>query len=160
MTESKKPKTGRPTKYTPETAALICKRIATHDVGTATLLDMYDDLPSKTIVYEWRHDYPDFDKMYLEAKDKQAILLAESIDDIAHERHYFTDENGQERLDPAFTNDKRLRIDTRKWIAARLQPTRFGDQKRVEELEGENERVKAELRALRDKLDKANVSEY
>ena len=158
MAESKHKTT--PIIYTEELAKLICKRIATHDVGTATMLAMYDDLPKKTTVYEWRHDYPEFDKMYLEAKDKQAILLAESIDDIAHEREYIIDENGQKRIDPALTNDKRLRIDTRKWIAARLQPKRFGDKKRVEELEGENERVKAELRELREKLDTKNKSEY
>ena len=70
------------------------------------------------------------------------------------------DDKGQERIDPPSASLLIAKINNRKWTAARLAPKIYGDQKRVEELEGENERVKAELRALRDKLDKANIAEY
>ena len=64
------------------------------------------------------------------------------------------------QLDTEHINRSRLRIDSRKWMASKLAPKIYGDAKRVEELENENARYKDELNALRDKLDKANVSDH
>jgi hypothetical protein len=115
--------------YNLELAKLVCRKIATHDIGTAALCEMYEDMPSKTTIYEWCYDYPEFEVMYLEAKEKQANRLAESIEDIANEKLFYYDAEGNKRVDSGFTQDKRLRIDTRKWIAMKLQPKRYADVK-------------------------------
>ncbi len=118
---------GRPTKYTQTLADLICARIATHDIGLARLSAKYDDMPSKDTVNEWRFKYPDFSAKYARAKLLQADLLAESIDDIASESLTFTDTDGNTRHDAGFIADKRLRIDTRKWLASKLLPRAYGE---------------------------------
>lgn len=161
MTDKPKHPGGRPTKYTPELAEKICQRVATHDVGIQRLCDMYDDMPDKSTIRLWKLVHPEFSTQYIKAKQEQVTNFAEDIIDIADNgsKDYELTDDGF-KLDNEHIQRSRLRVDTRKWYASKLAPKIFGDAKRVEELEGENERVKAELRALRDKLDKANVSEY
>ena len=113
--------------YTKELGELVCRRIATHDVGTASLCKMYDDMPPISTIYDWLYDYPEFDEAYKLAKAKQAFLMADTLDEVAMEKHYYIDSEGNSRIDPGFVNDKRLRIDTRKWIAAKLLPKVYND---------------------------------
>lgn len=160
MTEKPKYSGGRPTLYTPELARLICDRIESHDIGTVRLCDMYNDMPGTTAIYAWIAKYPEFEKMYKEAKAKQAYLMADSLDDLSHEKHFFIDEKGNKRVDPAFVNDKRLRIDTRKWLAAKLLPKVYGEKNHLEELQSGNERLKQELQQLRAELDAKNKKEF
>lgn len=152
---------GRPTTYNAAIAEHICKVVATSDIGTATLCATRDDMPSKTCLYEWRFLHPEFNEMYKKAKIFQAEFLAESIDDIAHEKRYFFDSEGNERVDPGFTNDKRLRIDTRKWIASKLLPKAYGEKTTIETTSNsETESLKAELTLLRAKLAEQSKAEY
>ncbi len=119
-------KTGRPSTYTPELGELICERVATHDIGLNRLCEMYDDMPAKITVNQWRYKHPEFATRYDTAKRVQADLLAESLDDIAHETHYYTDGEGNKRMDSGFIAHLRLRVDTRKFIAAKLLPRIYG----------------------------------
>lgn len=160
MTDKPKNPGGRPTIYTEELAERICDTVATHTEGTTTLCSKYDWMPDEHTIRMWRRKYTTFSLRYLDSKAQQAELLAESIDDIIKEVSYYTDHEGNNRIDPPSASLAIAKATNRKWTAARLAPKIYGDQKRVEELQGENERVKEELRALRDKLDKANVSEY
>lgn len=147
---------GRPTLYTPELADLICERIASHDMGTFRLCDMYNDLPCKTYIYAWIAKYPEFEQKYKDAKNKQAFLMADSLDDLAFERQTYTDSEGNQRIDPAFINDKRLRIDTRKWIAAKLLPKVYGDRKQEESNPAD---TLSKIKSLVDDLNKTNSSD-
>lgn len=156
MTDEKK--IARPTKYTPEVARLICDRISSHDIGTARLCEMYHDLPCKTYVYEWIAKYPEFEEMYKKAKNYQAFLMADSLDDIAFERRTYFDGEGNEKLDPAWVNDKRLRIDTRKWIAAKLLPKVYGDNKNPDNNTNPQETL-SKIASLVAELNKTNDSE-
>ncbi len=118
---------GRPTKYNQQMADLICERVSTHDCGLKKLCAMYDDMPEEPTIYLWRLKHEEFSRQYAQAKIKQAELLAESIDDIAAEKYVYYDEDGNERQDPGGTAEKRLRIDTRKWLASKLIPKVYGD---------------------------------
>lgn len=152
---------GRPTKYTPEFGKLICERIAINPVGYSTLVQMYPDMPDVSTIKAWRMSIPDFSRMYLEAKSFQAQLLVEEIDTLLPDQiKYYTDDKGNERIDAPSASMLIAKINNRKWMAARLAPKIFGEQKQVEELKGENDRVKSELAELRAKLDKVNLSEY
>lgn len=138
MTKRKDPKdklkTGRPTKYTPEMVKLICERVATHDCGLRRLCEMYDDMPDKKNINVWRRNYPEFRALYAQAKMEQIEFLTEDILDIADDgtndwmEHY--DKNNEcisWRVNGEHIQRSRVRIDTRKWLAAKLVPKIYGD---------------------------------
>ena len=66
----------------------------------------------------------DFQARYEKALQDRADKLAEEIIEIA-------DSTPPEGLEPAamsaWVADKRLRVDARKWVAAKLQPKKYGD---------------------------------
>ena len=93
---------------------------------------------------------------------RQADLLAEECLDISDDvsQDYIEGEDGNTKCNTEFVNRSRLRIDTRKWLASKLLPKQYGDQKQVEELKSQNESIKRELDELRTKLAKQNEREY
>ncbi len=121
-------KVGRPTDYNETIAALICERVATSTIGLNKLCCAYDDLPSKFTVNLWRYKYPEFSTRYAQAKLMQADLLAEECLDIADDDSCDTKINfdGEEIANNEFIARSRLRIDTRKWLAAKLLPKQYG----------------------------------
>ncbi len=124
-----KSKGGRPTDYTPEIAALICERVATSTHGLYKLCSMYDDMPVKSTVNLWRYRHPEFSTQYAQAKMVQADLLAEECIEIADDTSNDTKLNpltGEEVANAEFIARSRLRIDTRKWLAAKLLPKQYG----------------------------------
>jgi hypothetical protein len=102
---------GRPSEYTPEMAATICARLAEGEPLTRMCKE--PDMPNVVTVYRWMAKHEEFCKLYARAREDQADTMADQIIDIA-------DETG----DP---HDKRVRVDARKWIAAKLKPKRYGD---------------------------------
>jgi hypothetical protein len=126
-------KTGRPTIFTQELADLICQRVATHPLGLGRLCDMYDDMPTKETVNTWRFKDSLFSSQYTKAKIAQAELLAEDILDIACDgrndwmESLSDDEKGLGwKLNGEHVQRSRLRIDTNKWLAAKLMPKTYG----------------------------------
>ena len=68
---------GRPSEYTAELVDEFCKRVA---LGRATY-DVCDDedMPSKSTVYRWRHEFPEFWDKLARARDER---LAADIDEM------------------------------------------------------------------------------
>lgn len=131
--EKPKKKTGRPSLFTQELADLICQRVASCSFGLRKLCSLHDDLPTSETVYEWRYKYPAFSSQYAEAKLRQADLMAEELLDIADSgtndwmETLSDDEKGLGwRLNGEHVQRSRLRIDTRKWLAAKLLPKQYG----------------------------------
>lgn len=151
---------GRPTSYTPELADRILEAIATTDRGLDEICDDNIDFPNPSTIYQWRIRDLEFSKKYMEAKSNQAQIYAESTLKIAQMKVTYHDSDGNEKVDPGHVAWQKLNVNTRQWHASKLAPKIYGDKKEIEQLQGENDRVKAELQALRDKLDKANVREY
>ena len=158
MTETKKE--GRPTTYTPELAAYVCKTIATHACGLKKLTKMYDAFPSQSTIYAWIYDHPEFSGQYMEARRVQATVLADSMLDIPTEIPIYEDKEGNDRIDAGMLGRAKLDCDILKWHASKMAPKVFGDHKQVEDLQAENERVKQELAEVRAKLNAQNVKEY
>lgn len=124
-----KAKVGRPTDYNDDMAALICERVATTTLGLERLCAKYDDLPVKSTINLWRYKYPEFSTQYAQAKLVQADLLAEECLEIADDTTQDTKidpETGFEVCNTEFIARSRLRIDTRKWLAAKLLPKQYG----------------------------------
>ena len=124
-----KAKTGRPTDYNDDIAAKICERVATHSLGLNKLCAKYDDLPVPSTIYLWRLKHPPFSVMYAQAKMIQSDILAEECLSIADDDSQDTKINmltGEEVCNTEFIARSRLRIDTRKWLAAKLLPKQYG----------------------------------
>jgi hypothetical protein len=80
-------------------------------------------------IYLWRLKYPSFSEMYAQAKMIQADILAEECLSIADDDSQDTKINmltGEEVCNTEFIARSRLRIDTRKWLAAKLLPKQYG----------------------------------
>lgn len=153
---------GRPTIYTPELAAFICEKVATHDVGLMRLCKMYGELPDKTTINQWRFKYPDFSIQYAQAKVHQADILAEECLEIADlDTHDVKiDDHGNEVCNTEFIARSRVRIYTRQWLAGKLIPKVYGSTKELEEVKEEKEKYKTEVLELRRQLDEANKKDY
>jgi hypothetical protein len=107
---------GRPTIYQDSIGALICKGIQ----EGKTLLKISKDpkVPSLPTIYSWLNRmHPMFKECffnaYNEAKRLQAEAMAEEIVDIS-------DGSGD-------IQKNRLRIDTRKWLASKILPSKYSD---------------------------------
>lgn len=120
---------GQPTSYTPELAAEICETIATQGKGLKQLCREHPHWPHPDTIYEWLGKHQYFSDLYIKAKARQVSVLADQIIDIADDsaQDITTNKNGDEVCNTEFVNRARLRIDTRKWIAAKLAPRIYGE---------------------------------
>jgi len=126
---------GRPSDYNPELTDKICSLLA-EGISLRTICSA-PDMPSKTSVFRWMRTNEDFRVQYEKAKEESADALVEEMLDIADENPVIieNDENGgvkTTKLDSAGIARNRLRVDTRKWVASKLKPKRFGDKTAVE----------------------------
>lgn len=104
----------RPSTYTVEMGERICEAVATSEYGLRKTLDMDPELPAHGTVLKWLKAYPEFSSSYARAKRLQVESMAEDIIDISND----------ETLD---ANEKRIKIDTRKWLLSKLIPKTYGD---------------------------------
>ena len=121
-----KAKVGRPTDYSIQLAEEICDRISTGEPLVRICKE--EDKPNVVTVYRWLSRFPEFSNMYAKAKDQAADTLAEEIQAIADEMPMeTTDKDGNTKFDSAYIQWMRLRVDARKWVAAKLKPRKYGD---------------------------------
>ena len=150
MAKTKKPnikkepkKMGRPVAINEEIIARICEEISTRPVSLKTICTP-EEMPGVSTVWDWISKDKDFSDRYARAKEAQANLLAEEIlaiaDDNRLDEETRFDQEGKEYVveNKEIVNRSRLRIDARKWLAAKLLPKKFGD--RIE-LESKNENI-------------------
>jgi len=123
---------GRPTRYTPELAAKVCAQVAAG--VTMKTLCVPEDMPSRASVYVWLGKYPDFLDSYARAKVEAADALVEEILDIADDgRNDWMEVYDKEgdcvgyRVNGEHVQRSRLRVDTRKWVASKLNPRKYGE---------------------------------
>lgn len=128
-----KNKGGRPTDYNLEIAKRICDLIATNTVGVKRLCAMHEDLPSHETIYQWILRHKEFADLYTLAKERQQDLQIEEMLEIADD-----DTNDMIQTEKGWTanmaaiNRARLRIDTRKWHASKLNAKKYGDKMQQE----------------------------
>jgi hypothetical protein len=123
---------GRPTIFTPELADQICELIAQ---GKSLRYICSDDgFPGTSTVFRWLAENEAFRDQYARAREAQADALADEILDIADEtaNDWITDGNGVDRVNAEAIARSRLRVDTRKWIASKLKPKRYGEKTTTE----------------------------
>lgn len=118
---------GRPSVYTLEMADKICALLA---IGTPlTKIAKEDWCPSLVTLYSWLRTNDAFLKMYTRAKEDAADTLADEIISISDDgsNDTYVDENGFKRTDTDVIARSKLRVEARKWVAAKLKPRKYGD---------------------------------
>lgn len=104
----------------------ICDRIATSSDGLRKICKEVGIHVST--VREWIATDKDLADLYARAKDEQMDYLADEIIEIADasENDTIHTENGA-IPNGEWINRSRLKVDTRKWIMAKLKPKKYGD---------------------------------
>ena len=117
---------GRPQIYTQELADRVCAELA--EGKSLRTVCKADDLPCTETIFSWLRKYPEFLGQYTRAKEESADAFIEEMHDISDsEPATIIDDKGVKRYDSAGVNWQRLRVDTRKWIASKLKPKKYGD---------------------------------
>lgn len=125
-----KKKQGRPPfDWTPEIEDEILGRIMLGEsVAKICGIERDDWLPGEKTFYSRLIADDDFAQRYARAKEIQAETLAGQIIEIADDAtNDWTDGGDGLRPNPENVQRSRLRVDARKWMAAKLSPKKYGD---------------------------------
>jgi hypothetical protein len=119
----------RPSEFDRETADFICEQLI--EGKSLRSLCKEDDMPAASTVCRWLSQNEEFRKQYAHARELQAdALFDESLDiadDAEHDLVPDDDDKTILRGNGVAVQRARLRVDTRKWMAGKLQPKRYGD---------------------------------
>jgi hypothetical protein len=103
----------RPLEFDQAIADRVCEQL-TQGLSLRKIC-LPDDMPVCSTIYKWLTRVPEFAEQYAHARESQADTMADEIVDIAD-----GDPDGDPQRD-------RLRVDARKWVAAKLKPKKYGD---------------------------------
>lgn len=119
-------------KFSQEIFDEICVRIAEGESLRKICKD--DKMPSLVAVWKWLNNSEELVKQYTRAREEQAETFVDEILDIADDNKDDTsiDENGKLIINQEVIARSRLRVDSRKWIASKLKPKRFGDYTKIQ----------------------------
>ena len=132
---------GRPSGYSQELADRICDELS--DGRSLRTVCLSEDLPDKATVFRWLREDKEFRDQYTRAKEESADAMSEDVLDIS-------DDGSNDWMEKNFAGQKawvtngealqrsRLRVDTRKWLMAKMKPKKYGDKI---ELDGKIEHV-------------------
>lgn len=133
--KNKEPKKmGRPSVYTDEIAKEICRRTAQGESLIRILKT--EGMPGYDTVLHWKisknENLAEFQRMYAKAKEDQADYLVEEILDISDNgtndwMESQNPENPGYKFNGEHYQRSRLRVDTRKWAAAKLLPKKYAE---------------------------------
>lgn len=73
-----------------------------------------DGMPDRVTVWRWMREHGEFGERFVVAQRERAQALVDDMTNISDDQS----------LDP---NDKRIRVDTRKWLASKILPKLYGD---------------------------------
>lgn len=121
---------GRPTNYTQELADSICDMLAEGISLRTVCLD--EKLPDKSTVFRWLRTNPEFRDQYEKAKQESADAMAEETLYIADnpvmgEIKTIRPDGSVEIKHDEMLGHRRLQVDTRKWLMAKMKPKKYGD---------------------------------
>lgn len=123
--EPKKGKVGRPKARSEQeindTFHRICEDISNGMVAIKAIKKHGFSTP---YFYDLLSKREEFASAYARARESLVEIMANEILDIADQDSRETDKGN---IDPAFVNNQKLRIDTRKWLLSKIAPRKFGD---------------------------------
>lgn len=108
-------KVGRPTSYTQELADDICQHLSMGESLRKTC--SYKGMPDVKTIFNWFRTQPEFLQQYTRAKEESADAMAEDV-------LYISD---AVKVSTEAVAKAKLRIETRKWLMAKMKPKKFGE---------------------------------
>src|SRR6202043_834661 len=100
----------------------ICDLIA-EGASLGTISKM-EGMPARRTVRGWLNAHPEFERQYEIARRERTDNLVEESIEIS--------DSVKDCTDNAAVQAARLRVDTRRWLASKLLPERFGDRQTTE----------------------------
>lgn len=122
----------RQSEFTQEIADIICERITDGQSLRSICTD--DAMPAASTVFKWLNEQPKFSEQYARAREAQADTLVDEMLDIVDDgrndwviRHGDDDDAAGWRVNGEHIQRSKLRLEARKWMAAKLQPKKYGE---------------------------------
>lgn len=121
---------GRPTDYTQELADRICEELA---LGKSMrTVCAAEDMPAMSSVFKWLREHKEFTEQYAKAKEESADAMAEELLYIADtpvmgEIKTIKPDGSVEIKQDEMLGHRRLQVDSRKWLMAKMKPKKYGD---------------------------------
>lgn len=123
---------GRPSLYSQELADEICSRLA--EGQSMRTVCREEHIPHMATIFRWLREHEEFREQYARAKEEAADALVEEMleisDDGTNDWMEKLDSDGGcvgYQLNGEHVQRSRLRVDTRKWIASKLKPKKYGE---------------------------------
>ena len=117
---------GRPTDYSDDLAGVICGRLA--DGESLRSICRGEGMPNIRSVMRWLSVNPEFSQQYARAREVQAESMFEEMLEIADDgRNDWVEKEQGKAVDHEHVSRSKLRVDTRKWMLARMAPKKYGD---------------------------------
>lgn len=129
---------GRPSTYTPEIAAEICRRLAAGESLRAICSDQDGVFPAESTVRLWAtDDVQGFAAQYARARDvgldcKADELLAVASTPVVATKEVSKPLTGTEITTGDAVDRSKLHVDALKWYLSKLAPKRYGDKIAIE----------------------------
>jgi len=129
---------GRPSEFTQYVADEICELLA--DGISLRKICLRDEMPNKATVFRWLATREEFRDQYARAREAQADTLADEIIDIADDgsNDFMGDD---EKYNGDAVQRSKLRVDARKWLAAKMLPKKYGDATMVKHADADGEKL-------------------
>lgn len=117
--------------YTPEERETMFSKVVKAIQKGASLRSALKlpDTPSADTFVKWCDNDAKFAERYTRATKMRAEIIFEDILNIADENYKdtYVDSEGLERTDHDVIQRSKLRVDARKWVLAKMHPTKYGD---------------------------------
>jgi hypothetical protein len=132
-------KTGRPSKYDPEIARIICEQLS-EGVPLRQICRDNDGFPAWRTVYDWMGKDQALSASIARARDigydalaEECLLIADTVQ--FGQKQVMTDEGTATTIEDMLGHRK-LQIETRLKLLAKFHPTKYGDRVAIEGVEG------------------------
>jgi len=126
---------GRPTDYTDGLADLVCERLALGESMRSVSRD--EEMPAMTTLFRWLREKEEFKQQYAIAKQESAEAMSEDCLDISDNidgnpvmvdgKPLMIKGEIVRALDNTSIQHAKLKVDTRKWLMAKMKPKKYGD---------------------------------
>lgn len=121
---------GRPTTYTQELADRICEELA---LGKSMrTVCTQEGMPAMSSVFKWLREHKEFSEQYAKAKEESTDAMAEDLlyisdTPVMGEVRTIKPDGSVEIKQDEMLGHRRLQVDSRKWLMAKMKPKKYGD---------------------------------